>query len=83
MLGVFLRITIPRADPTAPAVLDPTIHRDLAIIRTQTTGAHIGDAIDAAGLTHGPRYGVQPSTDASTTHSAAVSQSAPEVGLHT
>ncbi|MEU5764037.1 Fic family protein [Nocardia sp. NPDC047648] len=85
LLGVFRRITIPRADPTAPAVLDPTNHRDLAIIldniRTQTTGAHIGDAIDAAGLTHGPHSGLQPTTDASTTHGTAVSQNAPDVSL--
>ncbi|MEU2102315.1 hypothetical protein [Nocardia sp. NPDC019255] len=85
LLGVFRRITIPRADPTAPAVLNPTNHRDLAIIldniRTQTTGAHIGDAIDAAGLTHSPRSGVQTTAGASTTYGAAVSQNAPDVSL--
>ncbi|MGY2119537.1 Fic/DOC family protein [Nocardia gipuzkoensis] len=87
LLGIFRRITVPRTDPTAPAVLDPTNHRDLNIIlaniRTQTTGTHIGEAIDAAGLTGGLQSSLHPAADAPTTHDARVSQNSPDVGLDT
>ncbi|MBF6341308.1 Fic family protein [Nocardia abscessus] len=85
LIGVFRRITVPRADPATPTMLDPTNYRDLAIIlgniRAQTAGTHIGDAIDAAGLTGALGSDLPPTTGAPTTHGTPTPPNAPEIEL--
>ncbi|MEU2043687.1 Fic/DOC family protein [Nocardia niwae] len=85
LLGVFRRITVPRADLVTPRALDPTNYRDLDIIlgniRAQTAGAHIGDAIEAAGLTSSRASDLPPTTSASPTRDTITAQNAPDVEL--